>query len=334
MTILLQQPPPQHIAIPSIPTIKDLPPTGDARGELILSPADRRVRAVNLGAVTLPLVGLGVAVYLSFGTAFDWTQAAISLSMSFLTALGVTIGYHRLFTHKSFIAVAPVRWLLAVLGSMAVQGPVIERAGAHRRHHQHSDDTHDPHSPHQHARGCWGSTFMGTLRGFYHAHVGWLFEGHMKGLGRYTADLRADPLIAAVSRQFVFWVIAGLLIPALLGGLITMSWKGALLGFLWGGLVRVLVNHHITWSVNSVCHLWGTSPFRSNDESRNNAIVGVLAFGEGWHNNHHAFPTSARHGLRWWEFDASYIVIKGLALLGLASHIRVPPPERIEGKRR
>ncbi len=298
------------------------------------SPADRRVRIINMGAVVVPILGLALAIYLAWGTAFDWTQAIISLSMSTLTALGVTIGYHRLFTHKSFVAVAPLRWFLAVCGSMAVQGPVIEWAGAHRRHHQHSDDTLDPHSPHHHVGGEWGETLGGTFRGFIHAHVGWLFAGHLKGLSRYTADLRADPLLRAVDRQFVGWVIFGLALPAVLGGLITMTWMGALLGFLWGGLVRVLVNHHITWSVNSVCHLWGSSPYNSNDESRNNPIVGILAFGEGWHNNHHAFPTSARHGLAWYEVDVSYMIIRVFALLGLATKVKVPTRERMDAKRK
>ena len=299
-----------------------------------LSPADRTVRRVNMAAVVVPLLGLWLAIYLAWGTAFDWTQAAISLSMSMLTALGITVGYHRLFTHKSFTAVAPVRYILAALGSMAVQGPVIEWAGAHRKHHQHADGEHDPHSPHHHAGGEFAATLMGTLKGFYHAHMGWMLAGHQRGLARYTKDLREDRVVAAANRHFKFWVIMGLVIPAVLGGVLTMTFKGALLGLLWGGLVRILVNHHITWSVNSICHLWGTSPFVSHDESRNNAIVGVLAMGEGWHNNHHAFPTSARHGLRWWELDVSYWVIRGLVVLRLASHVKVPSAEKMAARKK
>jgi stearoyl-CoA desaturase (Delta-9 desaturase) len=299
-----------------------------------LSPADRTIRRVNLAAVLVPLIGLGVAIYFAWGTAFDWTQAAISLSMSTLTALGITVGFHRLFTHKSFTAVAPVRYALAALGSMAVQGPVIEWAGAHRKHHQHSDGEEDPHSPHHHTGGAFGATLIGTLKGFWHAHMGWMLKGHQRGLARYTKDLREDPVIAAANRHFKFWVLMGLLIPALAGGLITMTFEGALLGFLWGGLVRILVNHHITWSVNSICHLWGTSPFVSHDESRNNALVGVLAMGEGWHNNHHAFPTSARHGLRWWELDVSYMVIRALVLLRLAGHVKLPTEEKLASRRK
>jgi stearoyl-CoA desaturase (delta-9 desaturase) len=163
--------------------------------------------------------------------------------------------------------------------------------------------------------------------------VGWLFAGRTKGLGKYMRDLRADPAVMRASEQFGLWVIIGLVIPAVLGGLLTWSWMGVLLGFLWGGLVRVLLVHHVTWSVNSVCHLWGTRPFRSHDESRNNPVVGVLALGEGWHNNHHAFPTSARHGLRWWEVDLSYVFIRGLGLIGLATDIKKPDQARIESRK-
>jgi stearoyl-CoA desaturase (Delta-9 desaturase) len=296
--------------------------------------AHLKVRVINLAAVLIPVAGLIAAIVLSWGVAFDWVQLAIFGGMTIATALGITVGYHRLATHKSFRTPAPIRYLLAALGSAAVQGPVIEWAGTHRKHHQHSDHDDDPHSPNAHGGGSWGKGIKATLRGFFHAHMGWLFSAHSKGLAKYTKDLWADPVLSAVNRQFVLWVVIGLIFPAVLGGLITMSFMGALLGFLWGGLVRILVVHHITWSVNSVCHLWGTRPFACGDHSRNNAIVGVLAFGEGWHNNHHAFPTSARHGLRWWEIDLSYMFIKGLSLVGLAKEIRLPPKERIMAKLR
>jgi len=301
-------------------------------GPKLVSPADRKLRIINLGAVIVPLVALAVAMALLWGHGFNWTQAIISMGMSLASAVGITVGYHRLVTHKSFQTPAPVRYIFAALGSMAVQGPVIEWAGVHRRHHQHSDEEGDPHSPHASADGSWGTGIRATFRGFYHAHVGWLFRGRSKGLGRYTKDLRADKVLNAVDKQFLFWVAFGLVLPALLGGLITMTWIGALQGFLWGGLIRILVVHHITWSVNSVCHLWGTSPFDCGDHSRNNAIVGILGLGEGWHNNHHAFPTSARHGLRWWELDMSYMLIRVLWLVGLARNIRVPDAQRLAAK--
>jgi stearoyl-CoA desaturase (delta-9 desaturase) len=293
-----------------------------------VSPAVIKLRLINLGAVIIPFAGLIAAGILLWGVGFDWTHLIVGASLALLSAVGITVGYHRLFTHRSFQTGPVVRYILAAMGSLAVEGPVIEWAGTHRRHHQHADDDGDPHSPHH-----FGGGVKGTLRGLYHAHIGWLFTGRPKGLRRYTADLHADPVIEAASRQFYIWVMIGLLLPAVLGGLITMSWMGVLLGFLWGGLARVFLVHHITWSVNSVCHLWGYRPFRSHDESRNNVIVGFLGLGEGWHNNHHAFPASARHGLRWWEFDLSYCIIRALAFFRLAHGIRVPSRDRIDSMR-
>ena len=296
--------------------------------------ADRTLKLINVAAVTIPFAGFAAAMALTWGGLFNATHLWIMLGMGLFTAAGITVGFHRLFTHKSFKAPAIVRWIFAVAGSMAVQGPVIRWCAEHRRHHQHSDTEDDPHSPHMSPDGSWGEGLRATLRGAYHAHVGWLFEPRSKGLGKYSQDLQADPVLAMVTRQFPYWVIAGLLLPALLGGVLTMSWMGALLGFVWGGLVRVLIVHHVTWSVNSICHLWGTRPFESHDLSRNNAIVGVLALGEGWHNNHHAFPTSARHGLRWWELDISYMIIMAMKLFGLASDVKRPDAARMAGKRR
>ncbi|MHC5023982.1 MAG: acyl-CoA desaturase [Planctomycetota bacterium] len=287
-----------------------------------------KLRLVNLAAVTIPFAGLVIAVVLLWGVAFNWIYLALLGGMYLATAVGITVGYHRYFTHRSFSTPRPVAAILAALGSMAVEGPVLQWAAVHRRHHQHSDDHDDPHSPHTHGAGFWG-----TVRGMWHAHMGWLFRAHPRGLTRYVRDLRQDPLIRRMSRLFPVWVVLGLLIPAALGGLLTLSWTGVLLGFIWGGLVRVFLVHHVTWSINSVCHIWGARPFRCHDESRNNAIFGVLAMGEGWHNNHHAFPTSARHGLRWWELDISYLIIRAMALVGLARDIRIPSPDRIAAKR-
>jgi stearoyl-CoA desaturase (delta-9 desaturase) len=288
---------------------------------------------INLGAVIVPLIGLVAAIVLLWGSAFNLWYLVLMLGMASVTAVGITVGFHRLLTHRSFATPAWLRYAFAAAGSMAVQGSVIHWCAEHRKHHQHSDSEHDPHSPHMSRDGSWGEGLAATLRGAYHAHVGWLFAGRTRGLGKYAADLHADPTIAAVDRQFFLWVIIGLIFPAALAGLITLSWSGALLGFLWGGLVRVFLVHHITWSVNSVCHLWGSQPFDSHDQSRNNAVVAVLALGEGWHNNHHAFPASARHGLRWWELDLSYLLIRSLAAVGLAKKIRLPAPDRVRRRR-
>jgi stearoyl-CoA desaturase (delta-9 desaturase) len=202
---------------------------------------------------------------------------------------------------------------------MAVQGPLLKWVALHRRHHQHSDQAEDPHSPHHQGRGM-----MGVLRGAWHAHLGWLFRPEPSNLAHYVKDLRQRISVRVASALFPVWVAVGLLIPTVLGGLLTGTWTGALVGLIWGGLVRIFLVHHVTWSVNSVCHLWGRRPYPSADQSRNNFVFGVLAMGEGWHNNHHAFPTSARHGLKWWQIDVSYWVIRVLALLGLAWKVRLP----------
>lgn len=280
-------------------------------------------------AVILPFAGLIVAIAVLWGWGFGWLELGLLLTMYVLTILGVTIGFHRLFTHKAFETSRSVKAVLAVLGSMAVEGPLLKWAALHRRHHQHSDKDEDPHSPHLHGEGI-----RGLFKGLWHAHVGWLFLPDAPGLASYIPDLLSDRLLRRISRLFAVWVAVGLLMPAIIGGLLTLTWSGALLGFLWGGLTRVFLVHHVTWSINSVCHLWGSQPFRSHDHSRNNFVFGVLALGEGWHNNHHAFPTSARHGLKWWQIDLSYAIIQGMALLGLAWKIRVPAAQAIEAKRK
>jgi stearoyl-CoA desaturase (delta-9 desaturase) len=273
----------------------------------------------NLAAVVLPFLGLAAAVFFLWGWGFSWIHLGLLLGMYVPTALGVTVGYHRLFTHRSFETNRAVQLVLGVLGSMAVEGPLLDWVALHRRHHEHSDTPDDPHTPHQGGRGL-----PGLLRGFWHAHVGWVFRPEPPQLARYVRDLRRSAMLRELSALFPLWVAVGLLIPAVLGGVLTASWGGALLGLVWGGLVRIFFVHHVTWSVNSVCHLWGGRPYDNGDESRNNFVFGVLALGEGWHNNHHAFPTSARHGLHWWQIDVSYWVIRGLALLGLAWNLKLP----------
>jgi stearoyl-CoA desaturase (delta-9 desaturase) len=300
-------------------------PTPASGDDAVRAPVSMGVRIVTLLGVVLPFLGLAAAVFLLWGWGFSWVHLGLLMGMYLLTAIGITVGFHRLFTHKSFETTRPMKLIFAVLGSMAVEGPVLKWVAMHRRHHQHSDGPHDPHSPHHHGEGL-----RGLIAGAWHAHVGWIFDRDPDNLARYVPDLQADPILRRVSRTWTLWSAFGLVLPAVLGGLITWSWTGVLLGFIWGGLTRVFLVHHVTWSINSVCHLWGTRPFRSNDESRNNAFFGVLGLGEGWHNNHHAFPTSARHGLRWWEFDASYLIIRGLELVGLAWKVKVPPAHALD----
>jgi stearoyl-CoA desaturase (delta-9 desaturase) len=222
-----------------------------------------------------------------------------------------------------------VRLALAIFGSAAGQGMLIRWCATHRRHHQLSDREGDPHSPHLHGDG-----FFGRLRGMYHAHVGWCFDADREELQRSVGDLLADRAMLMVDRLYFFWIALGLLIPAVALGLYYHTWHGFLSGLIWGGLVRICLMQHVTWSINSVCHVWGKSPFKTADHSTNNFPIAVLSLGEGWHNNHHAFPASARHGLRWWQPDASYWVIKMMSWVGLARDIRVPEEPALNAKLR
>jgi stearoyl-CoA desaturase (Delta-9 desaturase) len=286
------------------------------------------VRVWNFFAVVLPFCGLVAAVALLWGRGCDRLQLEIMTVMYLITGFGISVGYHRLFTHRSFDTWPWLRATMAIFGSMAVQGVMVTWVAQHRRHHQFPDSEGDPHSPHVREKGTGG-----LLGGFWHSHVGWLFKPDSPELHKYVQDLRRDPVLRRISSLFIFWAILGLVIPALAGGLLTHSWFGALLGLIWGGLVRIFLVHHVTFSVNSVCHIWGSRPFRTEDESRNNVLFGVLALGEGWHNNHHAFPTSARHGLQWWQLDLSYVVIRAMALLGLAWNVKLPAAHALERKR-
>jgi stearoyl-CoA desaturase (delta-9 desaturase) len=286
--------------------------------------------ATVLTGVLVPLLGLVAAAALAWGYGlFGWADLALLLGMYLLVMLGVTVGFHRLFTHRAFESARPVQFLLGVLGSMAFQGPLFEWVGRHRLHHQHSDRDGDPHSPHAPRRaGLWG-----RFRAFWHAHIGWALAPDPPDLARYAPDLGKSRMLRVVNDLFPLWAALGLLIPAGIGYALG-GWWGALTGFLWGGLVRVFLGHHVTWSVNSVCHLWGSRPYKSGDESRNNAVVGLLALGEGWHNNHHAFPSSARFGHRWWQVDVGYYLVRLLGLVGLAWNVRVPAGHAAERSQR
>jgi stearoyl-CoA desaturase (delta-9 desaturase) len=285
-------------------------------------------RVVMLLSVVAPFVGFAGAVALLWGRAVGTADVVAMVLMYCVAGYGVTIGFHRLLTHKSFDTWRPVRILLAVCGSVGAQGAVIRWCATHRRHHQVSDRHGDPHSPHHH-----GDSPAGLLRGLWHAHVGWCFDRDVSDSARSVPDLLEDPAMQFVDRWYFGWVFLGLLIPAAIVGLLTCSWSGAVSGMLWGGFGRIFLMQHVTWSVNSVCHVWGWRPFRSGDYSTNNPAVAILALGEGWHNNHHAFPTSARHGLLWWQFDSSYVLIRLMEKLGLAWDVRVPSAAAMETKR-
>jgi stearoyl-CoA desaturase (Delta-9 desaturase) len=280
-------------------------------------------RLANLVVTVAPLALLGFAIFLAWGNALHWPDLLVMAITYVLTGVGITVGYHRLFTHRSFKTSGLLRALFAVLGSAAVEGPVIEWVSSHRKHHRFSDAPGDPHSPHvDHGVGL-----RGALRGLFHAHVGWMFRGvDRANPERYAKDLLADPVLRAVDRTFLLWVLVGLvLFPFGLGIAITGSVVGGLTGMLWGGAVRILFLHHATFSINSLCHFFGRRRFRTGDESRNLAWLALPTFGEAWHNNHHAFPTSAHHGLTRWQLDPGGWIIDALERLGLAwDVVRIP----------
>jgi stearoyl-CoA desaturase (delta-9 desaturase) len=288
---------------------------------------ETRERVVRVGVIGLPMAALGAAAWLAWGGALRWHDLVVLAIAYALTGAGITVGYHRLFTHRSFKTTRPLRALFAVLGSMAVEGPVIEWVATHRKHHVFSDRPGDPHSPHAEQAPGW----RGALRGL--AHVGWMFRGKdMANPGRYAKDLLADVDLRFISRTFPLWVVAGLAMPFGLGVALSGSLMGGLTGLLWGGAVRIFLLHHATFSINSLCHFFGRAPFGTGDESRNLAWLAPVTFGEAWHNNHHAFPTSARHGLGRWQPDPGAWLIAALERCRLAWDVVRISPERQHAK--
>ena len=284
---------------------------------------DKFASIVVTGAPPALLV---LGIVFSWGSLLHWNDAVVFLVTYLLVGVGVTVGFHRLFTHRSFKTGPSVRAVFAILGSAAAEGAVIEWVSTHRQHHRFSDAEGDPHSPHVgHRSGFWGA-----VRGLFHAHVGWVFgEPERADENRYAKDLLADPVVTFVNRTFFLWVLVGLAFPFWLGYAITGDWAGALTGLLWGGAVRIFVLHHATFSINSLCHFFGRKQFETGDESRDLAWLAIPTLGEAWHNSHHAFPTSARHGLKRWQIDPSAGLIWVLEKLGLAWDVVRISPERI-----
>ena len=278
-------------------------------------------RYTNLAAVVLPFIAFIAALALLWNRAVGWTDLAIFAAMYLVTALGITIGFHRMLTHRAFQTFKPVEYLLAGAGSMAVQGPVIDWVADHRKHHAHTDEEGDPHSPHVgHGSG---------LAGLWHAHVGWLFDTNGQADRRkYAPDLMEDRGMRLLNRNFPWLVALTLLIPFLLGLALTGELAGGFTAMLWGGFVRVFFVHHVTWSINSICHFHGARRFDTDDESTNVWWLSLASLGEAWHHNHHAFPRSAFSGLRWWELDPSGLVIRGMRRVGLAWNVVAITPER------
>ncbi len=279
-------------------------------------------------AIITPILGFIAAVVLLWGNAITSVELSLCLGMYAITTLGITAGFHRLFTHSSFATGKVLQIMLGIAGSMAVQGPVLFWAATHRKHHQYSDRAKDPHSPNISDRGI-----RNILNRFWHAHIGWMFDREPENWMRYVPDLLRNKLIFKLNQWYFYWVLLGLLIPAILGGLLTWTWQGTIQGLLWGGLVRIFLVHHTTWSINSICHLYGSRSYQTKDRSTNNFFCALLAFGEGWHNNHHAFPTSARHGIEWWQIDITYLGIYILEKLGFVWNVKIPTANILAAKK-
>ena len=282
----------------------------------------RGERMANLVGVVLPFAGVLAAIVLLWNRAVNATDLAILVVMYAITGAGITVGFHRLLTHRAFQTYPWVERTFAVMGSLAVEGSVLDWVADHRKHHAHADKEGDPHSPHVgHGSG---------LRGLWHAHTGWLLETQGQAdWKKYATELYEDPKMRRIGRRFPVLVLVSLAIPTVAGYVLSgFTLRGALLGYIWGGLVRIFLVHHVTWSVNSICHFFGRRRFDIEDQSTNVAWLAVFSLGESWHHNHHAFPRSAYHGLRWWEIDLSGLFISGLARVHLAWDVVRITPER------
>ena len=304
-------------------TILDERPVGEAKP--VFEGTKKRGEQIALYTfVIVPFLAFAAAVPVAWGWGLGWTDLVLFLAFYIPSGLGITVGYHRLFTHSSFKANRPLRIGLAIAGSLAIEGPVIRWVADHRRHHAFSDKEGDPHSPWR-----YGETVPALMKGLGYAHIGWMFDVEHTNRDKYTPDLMRDEDIARVDRLFPLWAAISLLAPAVLGGLITWSWAGALSAYFWASLVRIFVLHHVTWSINSICHAIGQRPFATRDKSANFWPLAILSFGESWHNMHHADPTSARHGVLRGQIDESARVIWLFEKLGWATDVRWPKPERI-----
>jgi stearoyl-CoA desaturase (delta-9 desaturase) len=298
--------------------------TGADPGPMSLPPPAAGQNAVVKLFVIIPFLAVLAAAPFAWGWGLSAVDIGLAVFFYFLTLAGTTVGFHRYFTHRSFKVHRPLRIGLAIVGSMAFQGPVITWVADHRRHHAFTDKEGDPHSP-----WLFGTTPAAVARGLWHSHIGWMLHHERTNPARFAPDLLADPDIVRVNRQFPGWTALSLIAPAVLGGLLSWSWWGALTAFFWAGLVRIGVLHHITWSVNSICHMIGTRPWTVRDRSTNFWPLAVATMGESWHNLHHADPTCARHGVGRGQIDMSARVIAIFERLGWAHDVRWPTPQRL-----
>jgi stearoyl-CoA desaturase (Delta-9 desaturase) len=295
-------------------------PTADAAADTIEPEYKKTWEQVALFLfITIPFLAVIAAVPLAWGWGLSWRDVVITAVMYLVTGHGITVGFHRHFTHKSFKAQRWVQVTLAIAGMMAIQGPVLRWVADHRAHHRFSDHEGDPHSPWR-----YGSTIKGLTKGIFYSHVGWLFEMEQTSADKFAPDLVKDRLLSRVSRAFPLWVVVSMLLPPLVGGLWSLSWQGALTAFFWGSLVRVGLLYHVTFSINSICHVTGRTPFKTKDRSRNVWWLAIPSMGESWHNFHHAEPMSARHGVRRLEIDTSAMIIWVMERLRFVSEVRWP----------
>ena len=294
--------------------------------------ADSQLRGwqqFNVLLITLiPSLGFVITFILVMKNPIELLDLELFLGMWFVSGIGITVGFHRYFAHSGFNTSTPVRVILAIMGCMAAQGPLTYWVSLHRRHHENSDRPGDPHSPHVEKEGSFK-----LLRGLWFAHIGWMLDHDIPNPIYYARDLIRDRTIAWVNRYYFLWLLLGLAIPTVIGGAVRESWNGAFYGFLWGGLVRLFITENLIWSINSITHLYGNRLFDTKEQSTNNLWLAIPTLGEAWHNNHHAFPNSAKLGLKWWQVDLGYWTIRALEFLGLVWDVKAPAASAIEAKK-
>jgi stearoyl-CoA desaturase (Delta-9 desaturase) len=290
----------------------------------VLARAQQRVAFLTM---VVPTLGAAGAIYWALTRGVSTVSIVVFAALYVLTTAGLTVGFHRLFTHKAFKPTALAKAVLAVLGMMAAQGPVLFWVASHRRHHAFSDTENDCHSPRMH-----GASLAGQLKGLWHAHFGWMLKGEITNVPMFAKDLLQDSVVTTLNRYYNLWVLLGLVIPAAIGAIAPGGWAGAMEGLLWGGLFRIFFVHQITWALNSLNHVFGVRRYASNDHSRNIGWLALLTLGEGWHNNHHAYPSSARFGHKWWELDLGFGLIRVLQMLGLCTDLQYPSAEALARK--
>jgi stearoyl-CoA desaturase (delta-9 desaturase) len=286
-------------------------------------------KRLALATMIVPFVGTLAAVALAFYRPVSSIDIMLLLVMYALTLVGVTVGFHRLFAHGAFKSKPALTVALGILGCMAAQGTLIYWAATHRRHHQFSEGEGDPHSPYLHEGRA-----LGFWKGLWHSHLGWMLHSKMTNTVRFGKDLMRDPLVAKVNERYFTWVAAGVVLPGVIGALLTQSWMGGVTGMLWGGFVRLFLVHHVMWTSGSTAHILGFRPFETHDHSTNNPVLAYANFGEAFHNNHHAFPYSALFGLRWWQFDLGGWLILLFEKFGWAFDVRVPSIDLVESKKK